>query len=120
MPYVDGFVIPVSKDKVDTYKQVALQARDLWKEHGAIDYKECMLEDASVMEEVLSFPALAGASADETVFFSYIVYRSRAHRDEVNAKVMADARMKAMMEADPGFDCKRMAYGGFEVVVDFD
>jgi uncharacterized protein YbaA (DUF1428 family) len=114
--YVDGFVVPVPKGKLDAYWAVARQARDVWREHGAIDYKECLAEDVK-MGEVTSFPRSVQMKEDETVIFSWITYKSRAHRDEVNAKVMADPRMKLDKASTP-FDGKRLVYGGFEVIVD--
>ncbi len=118
--YVDGFVIPVPRDKMDEYKNMAEKAGKIWMEHGALDYRECVAEDTEA-KDMVSFPALAGAKEGETVVFAYIVYESRAHRDEVNGKVMADPRIQ---EACPGsnggempFDCKRMAYGGFTTIV---
>lgn len=118
--YIDGFVLPLPKDKIDQYKSIAEQACAVWKEHGALDYVECVCEDPNA-PEMISFSQLAGASDAETVIFAWIVYRSREHRDEVNAKVMADPRMNEMCgEAGPPFDCKRMAYSGFEVLVSAD
>jgi len=116
--YVDGFVVPVPKDKIETYKAISEKASKVWKEYGALEYRECVLEDP-VAKEVLPFPELAGAKPDETVVFAYITYHSRAHRDEVNAKVMADPRLNEMCGAEGmPFDCKRMAYGGFETIVE--
>ncbi len=116
--YVDGFVIPVPKDKIETYRGIAEKASKIWMEYGALEYRECVLEDPTA-QEVLAFPVLAGASPEETVVFAYITYDSRAHRDEVNAKVMADPRMNEMCTpGDAPFDCKRMAYGGFQTIVE--
>jgi len=116
--YVDGFVVPVPKDKIEAYKAISEKASKVWKEYGALEYRECVLEDP-VAKEVLPFPELAGAKPDETVVFAYITYHSRAHRDEVNAKVMADPRLNEMCGAEGmPFDCKRMAYGGFETIVE--
>jgi uncharacterized protein YbaA (DUF1428 family) len=116
--YVDGFVIPVPKDKIEAYKAMSEKASKVWKEYGALEYRECVLEDSSA-EGILPFPQLANAGPDETVVFAYITYNSRAQRDEVNAKVMADPRLSEMCnpEAMP-FDCKRMACGGFETIVE--
>jgi len=115
--YIDGFVIPVPKDKLEDYRKVAEQASAVWKEYGALEYYEAVGEDLEV-EGLKSFPELAGTSQEETVVFAYIVYESREHRDAVNAKVMADPRMNEMMDAsNPIFDCKRMSYGGFKVIV---
>ena len=118
MSYVDGFVVPIPNENVDAYRELASKAGELWMEHGALEYKECVADDVK-KGELTSFPQGVKATPDETVFFSWIKYESRAHRDDVNAKVMADPRMKEWME-DPSelFDAKRMVYGGFEIVVD--
>jgi uncharacterized protein YbaA (DUF1428 family) len=110
MPYVDGFVIPVPKDKIEAYKAHAKRAGDIWKEHGALDFVECIGDDVPY-GEVTSFPRAVLAKADEVVVFSWIVYRNRAERDAINAKVMADPRL----ERDTSFDGKRLIYGGFEM-----
>jgi uncharacterized protein YbaA (DUF1428 family) len=118
--YVDGFVLPLPKDKVETYRKVAEKAGKIWKEHGALEYIECVGDDLEP-QEMLTFPKLTGAGSDDTVIFSWIVYESREHRDAVNAKVMADPRMKDPEMCDPAkqaFDCKRMAYGGFRSFVE--
>ena len=116
--YVDGFVLPLPKDKIDQYKAIAEKAAKVWKEYGALEYRECIGEDLEV-KDVLQFPTLANAGPGETVVFAYITYKSREHRDEVNAKVMADPRMNEMCggEGMP-FDCKKMAYGGFTTIVE--
>ncbi len=114
--YVDGFVLPVPKDKIETYRGIAEGAANIWVGHGALEYRECVLEDANA-HDMVAFPQLAATKDDETVVFAWIVYQSREHRDEVNAKVMADPRMNALMENGCPFDCKRMAYGGFETIV---
>lgn len=115
--YIDGFVIPIPKDKIDDYQRLAETAGKLWKEHGALDYWECLGDDLEV-KDMVSFPQLANIGADETVVFSWIVYASREQRDQVNARIMADPRIKQMCDPDkPPFDCKRMAYGGFKVLV---
>jgi uncharacterized protein YbaA (DUF1428 family) len=116
--YIDGFVIPLPKDKVSEYRQIAEEACSVWMEHGALDYRECIAEDTEAKGTV-SFPQLAGAKPHETVVFAWIVYESREHRDAVNAKVMADPRMQKMMAEGPGpFECHRMAYGGFTTIVE--
>jgi uncharacterized protein YbaA (DUF1428 family) len=116
--YVDGFVMPLPKSNVDGYREIATKAGELWIEHGAIDYKECLAEDVKV-GELTSFPRSVKLEDDETVIFAWIVYESREHRDEVNSKVMNDERMKALMDpAGEVADYKRMIYGGFEVIVD--
>ncbi len=115
--YVDGFVIPIPKDKIEEYRKVAEVACKVWMEHGALDYRECIGEDFAA-KDMISFPQLAGAKDDETVVFAWIAYESREQRDAVNAKVMADPRMGEMMSCDLQlFDCKRMAYGGFQTIV---
>jgi uncharacterized protein YbaA (DUF1428 family) len=118
MAYVDGFVLPLPKENVETYREVASKCGAIWREHGALQFRECIAEDVKP-GELTSFPQSVNLKADETVIFSWIVYKSRAHRDEVNDKVMKDPRMAPLMkpEAMP-FDGKRMIYGGFEVLVD--
>ncbi len=118
MSYVDGFVIPVPKRKLGAYLRMARIAGRIWRKHGAIDYKECAGDDLKA-KCGLPFPRMVKAKPGETVVFSYIVYKSRAHRDRVNSKVMQDPEIRGM--CDPKkmpFDVKRMAYGGFRVVVD--
>jgi len=116
--YVDGFVIPLPKDKIDLYRSVSEKACRIWKEHGALEFRECVGDDLKMTDQV-SFTHLAGAKPDETVIFSWIVFESRESRDQVNAKVMADPRIKEMCDAaNSPFDFKRMAYGGFTVLVD--
>jgi len=115
--YVDGFVIPLSKNKVKAYLRQARLGARVWKEHGALGYFECVGEDLAGPFGK-GFRKLAGLKPGETVVFSWIVYRSRAHRDRVNAKVMKDPRMNdpEMIRASP-FDVKRMAMAGFDVLV---
>lgn len=115
--YVDGFVLPLPKDKVEVYREIAEKASKIWIEYGALEYRECVGDDLEV-KEMVAFPKLADAGADETVVIAYIVYNSREHRDEVNAKVMADPRLQEMCgtEGMP-FDCTKMAYGGFKSIV---
>jgi len=115
MSYVDGFVLVVPKKKIALYKKIARKAGRIWREHGALDYRECVGDDLKV-KFGLPFPKLTKAKAGETVVFSWIVYKSRAHRDKVNAKVMADRRLK-MEGTEMPFDMKRMAYGGFKTMV---
>jgi uncharacterized protein YbaA (DUF1428 family) len=118
MPYVDGFLLTVPKRKLPAYRRIAQKAGRIWKEHGALEYRECVGNDLKVKMGV-SFPRAAGAKAGETVVFSWIVYKSRAHRDAVNAKVMKDPRLAKMMDPNAmPFDVKRMSYGGFKVLVD--
>lgn len=116
--YVDGFLIPLPSDKLDEYKKIAEKAGEIWKEHGALDYCECIGDDLEI-QDMVSFKSSANAGTNESVVFSWITYESREHRDAVNAAVMADPRMADMMKADANpFDCKRMAYGGFRMLVE--
>jgi uncharacterized protein YbaA (DUF1428 family) len=116
--YVDGFVLPVPKRNLDAYRRMSRKAGKIWREHGALEFRECFGEDVSV-GEVTSFPRSVQLKRGETVVFSWIVFKSRAHRDRVNAKVLEDPRLADMMDskATP-FDSKRMIYGGFTVAVD--
>jgi uncharacterized protein YbaA (DUF1428 family) len=119
MAYVDGFVLPVPKKNVATYRRMARQAGKVWRQHGALQFRECMGDDLNVKGMGATFPRKLAVKRGETVFFSFIVFKSRAHRDRVNARVMKDPRMGKMMEAGPmPFDVKRMLYGGFKVVVE--
>ena len=116
--YVDGFVVPVPKRKVDAYRRMARKAGKVWREHGALEFRECIADDVT-MGKVTSFPRSVKRKPSETVAFSWIVFKSRAHRDRVNAKVMKDPRITEMGDAkDMPFDAKRMIFGGFKVVVD--
>jgi uncharacterized protein YbaA (DUF1428 family) len=117
MAYVDGFVVPVPKKKVDAYRRLARKAGKIWREHGALDFKECIADDVKV-GKVTSFPRSVKLKPSETVMFSWITYKSRAHRDRVNAKVMKDKRFAGMDPKDMPFDGKRMIYGGFKVIVE--
>lgn len=117
MSYVDGFVLVVPKRKLAIYKKMARRAAMVWRDHGALDYRECVGDDLKV-KMGLPFTKLAKTKPGETVVFSYIVYRSRAHRDKVNAKVMKDKRLFEGMPKEMPFDMKRMAYGGFKTVVE--
>jgi uncharacterized protein YbaA (DUF1428 family) len=117
MAYVDGFVVPVPKNQVDAYRKLARKAGKVWREHGALEYCECVGDDVKP-GKVTSFPKSVKAKRGETVVFSWIVYRSRAHRDRVNAKVMKDPRISGMGSEKMPFDTKRMFFGGFEVIVD--
>ncbi len=118
MAYVDGFVVPVPKKNLDTYKEVSRKCGAIWREHGALQFRECIADDVKP-GKLTSFPQSVDLKDDETVVFSWIIYASRAKRDEVNDKVMKDPRMAELMnpEAMP-FDGKRMIYGGFEMMVD--
>lgn len=116
--YVDGFVIPVPGKKTAEYRRIARKAATIWKEHGALEYRECIGDDLDV-KGGFPFPKLARVKAGEKVWFSWIVYKSRAHRDRVNAQVMKDPRLQAMMDPKKmPFDCGRMSYGGFKVLVE--
>ena len=118
MPYVDGFVIPIRRKNVEAYRRIALKAGRIWMEHGALEYRECLGDDLNVRNMGASFPKRMRTGRGETVLFSWIVYRSRAHRDRVNKKVMADPRIAAMMDPkDSPFDYRKMLYGGFDVIV---
>ena len=112
MSYVDGFVIAVPKQKIEAYKALARTAGKVWKEHGALAFVECVGDDVPY-GELTSFPRAVQAKDDETVVFSWIIYESREQRDAINAKIMADPRLKSDM-SDMPFDGKRMIYGGFE------
>ena len=117
--YVDGFVIPVPKANVEAYREMSRKAGEVWMEYGALAYYEAVGEDLA-QGEMVSFPQIAGAGEDETVVFAWIVYASRADRDRINAAVIEDERIKnAMGPNDAPFDYKRMAYGGFETIVEF-
>ena len=117
MPYVDGFVVPVPKRNLKAYRSLSTKAGKIWREHGAVDYWECVADDVKP-GKVTSFPQSVKLKAGETVLFSWIVYESRAHRDQVNAKVMADPRLDKLMNGKRApFDAKRMIYGGFKSVV---
>lgn len=118
MSYVDGYVIPVPKKNIDVYRRIAQKAGKIWREHGALQYIESVGEDLNVKWGV-PFPKTLKSKSAETVIFSFVVFKSRAHRDKVNGKVMKDKRLAEMMdECSTAFDCKRMVYGGFKVLVD--
>lgn len=117
MSYVDGFIVAVPKKKLAAYRRLATKAGKVWREHGALDYREWVAEDVKV-GKLTSFPRSVKMKPGETVVFSWITYKSRAQRDRVNAKVMADARLKSMMDPKSmPFDAKRMIYGGFKNLV---
>lgn len=115
--YADGFVIVVPKKNFKDYVKIAKAAGKVWMEYGALEYRETVGEDLKVKVGV-PFPKLAKTKKGEVVVFSWIVYKSRAHRDKVNAKVMKDKRILNMMHVEDVFDCTRMSYGGFDVFVD--
>ena len=114
--YADGFVLVVPKRKLDAYRRISRKAGKIWKKHGALEYVETVGDDLKV-KMGLPFPRLVKPKGGEAIVFSWIVYMSRAHRDRVNAKVMKDPLMKTPPDSMP-FDLKRMAYGGFRVIVD--
>jgi uncharacterized protein YbaA (DUF1428 family) len=118
MTYVDGFVIPLPKKKLRTFLRQANLAAKVWRDHGALEFRESIADDVKVGKRT-SFPRSVKLKRGETVVFSWIVYKSRAHRDQVNAKVMKDKRLVKMMDpkANP-FDGRRMIFGGFKVLVD--
>jgi uncharacterized protein YbaA (DUF1428 family) len=116
--YVDGFVLVIPKKNIEAYKKMAKEASDVWMKFGALSYRECMLEDAKPKHITLTFPKLAQTKPNETVWFSYIEFKSKKHRDSVNKKVMAyfDKKYKSDKDAmNMPFDMKRISYGGFTV-----
>ena len=115
--YVDGFVLPIPRARIDDYRRVAESAAEIWKEHGALEYWECIGDDLNI-EGTSSFTDLISASEDETVVFAWVVFESREARDAANAKIFSDPRMATMVDPEnPIFDTKRMAYGGFNSLV---
>lgn len=122
--YVDGFVLVVPNNKIEEYRKMAEEGRDLWMRLGALEYYECRGDDLAQMDmggqKARAFPEMAGAKNDETVWFSFVVFKSKEHRDEVNAKMVEE--MSKLMEGKKDmvvpFDMKRMAYGGFQVEVE--
>ena len=118
MRYVDGYVVPVPKKNLAAYRRMAQKAGKVWRDHGALEYIECVADDVKPGKRT-SFPQSVKLKPDETVVFAYVVYNSRAHRDRVNAKVMKDPRLANMMDpkAMP-FDAKRMFWGGFKALVE--
>jgi uncharacterized protein YbaA (DUF1428 family) len=118
MSYVDGFVLPVPKRNLEAYRRIARLAGKVWREHGALEYVECVADDVKPGKWT-SFPQAVKLKPGEAVWFSYIVYKSRRHRDRVLAKVMKDKRLAPMMDPKKmPFDGKRMFWGGFKVMVD--
>jgi uncharacterized protein YbaA (DUF1428 family) len=116
MKYVDGYVLPLPKKNLQAYRRMAQMAGKVWRKHGALDYKECVGDDLKTQWGT-PFPRMMKLKPGETVVFSYIVFKSRAHRDRVNAKVMKEMEKMGDMKEVP-FDIKRMVYGGFQVLVD--
>ena len=117
MTYVDGFIIPLATKKLDAYRKLARKASKVWIEHGALEYRECVAEDIDAVPGLTSFRDMAKTKRKETVIFSWIVYRSKAHRNRVNAKAVEDPRIAKLKKKDMPFDVERMAYGGFEKLV---
>ena len=118
MPYVDGFLVPVPKNRLDEYRRWARKAGKIWKEHGALSYTECVADDVAV-GKVTSFPRAVQLKRNETVVFAWVTYRSRRQRDAVVAKVLADPRLQDQMETkNPPFDPGRMFFGGFKTMVE--
>ena len=122
--YVDGFVLVIPNDKAEEYKKMAVEGRDMWMKHGALEYYECRGDDMKQNEmgdeKTRAFPEMAGAKTGETVWFSFIVFKSKEHRDQVNAKMMEEMgkQMEGKKDFSMPFDMKRMAYGGFTVEVE--
>lgn len=117
MPYVDGFIVPILRKDLQAYRRMAKKAGKVWKDHGALEFRESVGDDLDV-KMGLPFPRGIRLKRGETAMFSWITYKSRAHRDRVNSKVMNDPRMTNMDPKSMPFDIKRMLYGGFKTVVD--
>lgn len=115
--YVDGFVLAVPKRNIDAYRRMASMGAKIWREHGALEFRECIGDDMAV-KMGMPFPRMMKIKPNEIVVFSWITFKSRAHRDSVNAKVMKDPRLGDMDPKSMPFDMKRMAYGGFKILVD--
>jgi len=115
--YVDGYVLPVPKKNVSAYRRMAQKAGKVWRDHGALEFRESVGDDLNT-KWGKTFPRVIKTKPGETVFFSWIVFKSRTHRDRVNAKVMKDPRLAKMMTSKMPFDVKRMAIGGFKILVD--
>ncbi|HEY7110619.1 MAG TPA: DUF1428 domain-containing protein [Nitrososphaeraceae archaeon] len=115
--YVDGFVLAVPKRNIEAYRRMAKLGAKVWREHGALDFRECIGDDLAV-KMGMPFPKIMKLKPKETVVFSWITFKSRAHRDSVNARVMKDPRLSDMDPKSMPFDMKRMAYGGFKIIVD--
>ena len=119
MRYIDGFVLPVPKKNLAAYRRMAQTAGKVWRDHGALEYVECVADDVKP-GKLTSFPQSVKLKPSETVIFAYIVYKSRAQRDRINAKVMKDPRIcEGLDPKDMPFDCKRMVYGGFKTIVEY-
>ena len=120
MSYVDGFVIIVPKKNIAAYRKMALFGKKIWLKYGALDYKECVGDDINGMKGGLTFPKMIKTKPSDAIIFSYIVFKSRAHRDQVNKKVMSDPSMNdpKMSTMPMPFEMKNMAYGGFKTIVE--
>ncbi|HSL20536.1 MAG TPA: DUF1428 domain-containing protein [Vicinamibacterales bacterium] len=119
MAYVDGFVLPVPRKNLEAYRRMSRKAGKVWRDHGAVEYRECVGDDLHPKGPLMTFPRSVRLKPGETVVFSWIVFKSRAHRDRVNAKVMRDPRLASMMDPKSmPFDTRRMVYGGFKVFVE--
>lgn len=117
MRYVDGYVLPLPKKNLETYRRMARKAGKIWREHGALEYRECVADDFKV-KMATSFSRKFALKRGETVIFAWVTFKSRAHRDRVNAKVMNDPRLANMDAKSMPFDIKHMVYGGFKTLVD--
>jgi len=117
MRYIDGFVVPVPKKNVAAYRKMALKCGKIWKEYGALEYVECVAEDVST-GKITSFPQSVKLKKNETVVFSYIVYKSRKERDRINKKAISDPRLAKMGAKNMPFDAMRMFWGGFKTIVE--
>ena len=118
MPYVDAFVIPIPRKNLSAYRRMAERAGVVWREHGAVEFRECVGDDLTPNKIAWPFPRLARLKRGETVLFSWIVFKSKAHRNRVNGRVMKDARIVKMMSEPMPFEGDRMTYGGFKMLVD--
>jgi len=117
VPYVDGYLVPVPKKNLSAYRRMSQSVGKIFREHGALEYRECAGDDLDI-KGLVSFPRRIKLKPGETLVFAWIVFKSRAHRDSVNAKVMKDPGLAKMKPQSMPFDHKRMVYGGFKVLVD--
>lgn len=115
--YVDGFLLPMPRKKLAWYRRIAARAGKIWKKHGALDYFECAGDDLKPQGTTATFPKASRAKPSETVIFAFIVFKSKAHRNAVNKRVFKDPELGKMMEGMT-YDMRRMAYGGFKVIVE--
>lgn len=118
MSYVDGYVLPILKENLNAYRELAQNAGSIWMEHGALEYKECVAEDIGDKGFCATFGDTIKLEEGETVIFAYVVFKSREHRDEVNERAMKDPRLSCTEGEETVFDCKKMVYGGFSTIVD--